>query len=215
MKKYLLAGVVFVLFSLSVPFVFSATPAGRATTNVTDIYELRMRLRVPVIIDNMESQGKRVYKSQVFRGEARIHYGDKNEVEFSIPALTNLSYSIRGKRVTYATEITGYPIWAAVGNNKTGIFKKATLVLGIDADPSYNIGDDEPDNTLILTLALTGNQFGRMSGYAAGQLGCGCYAYGHVSPTRRLGPDGATDSVIDIAAVYGNVYLTYKGYIKE
>ena len=95
-------------------------------------------------------------------------------------------------------------------SNKTGVFKKATLSFRFQADPSYNIGTDDPDNTLILQASLTGNQFGRMTGYAAGQLGCGCHAYGHVSPTRTIGPDGATTMVSDIAAVKGTVSLKFK-----
>ena len=218
MKKYLFAGAAVVLLTLFAPIVFSATSVGRANTNVTDIYELRMRLKIPAIIDNMESQGRRKYKSQLFYGELRIHYTGKDgdySAEISIPALTNRSYKIRDNCVTYRTEITGYPIWSAIGDNKTGVFNKATLAFGINADPSYNVGDDEPDNTLILTLSLIGNQFGRMSGYAAGQLGCGCHAYGHVSPTRAIGPNGATDNVVDIAAVNGTVYLKYRGYVDD
>ena len=218
MKKFSFIFLSVVFAGFVMPIVAGSTSsAGRPSTNLTDIYQLRMRLRVPAIYNNMESQGLRRYRPQVFCGELRIHYGGEggDEVEISIPALTNLSYKIRNVHVSYKTEITGYPIWSAVGNNKTGVFQKATLVFGIDANPSYNVGDDEPDNTLILTLALVGKQFGRLGGYAAGQLGCGCHAYGHVSPTRVLGPDGATDRVIDIAAVNGNVYLKYRGYVVD
>ena len=218
MKKFSFF-ILFVIFAgFIIPIVAAASSTvGRPSTNLTDIYKLRMRLRVPVIYNNMESQGLRRYRPQVFSGELRIHYGGEggDEAEISIPALTNMSYKIRNMHVSYKTQITGYPIWSAVGNNKTGVFQKATLSFGIDANPSYNVGDDEPDNTLILTLALVGKQFGRLNGYASGQLGCGCHAYGHVSPTRALGSRGATNRVIDIAAVSGQVYLKYLGYVVD
>ena len=42
-----------------------------------------------------------------------------------------------------------------------------------------------------------------LSGKLAGQLGCGCKAYGHKSPTRIMGPYGATCAVDDVAKIQG------------
>ena len=50
---------------------------------------------------------------------------------------------------------------------------------------------------------ISKKQLKTLSGYAAGTIGCGCMAYGHVSPTRMLGFWGATDIVDDVAAVHG------------
>lgn len=51
---------------------------------------------------------------------------------------------------------------------------------------------------------------GGMRGFAAGTLGCGCKAYGHVSPTRQAGWNGATDKVDDVAAVSGQWIAVWK-----
>ena len=186
-------------------------------SDVTDVYEIKMSLRIPAIVDNMQSQGRRVYKLQQLRGTMEIHYSGKNgdTVSFSLPALSNLTYKIRDVCVSYETTLGEDIVWTAIGNNKTDSFKQATLRLDIDANPSYNIGDDEPDNTLIATVSCYGSQFGVMRGNAAGQLGCGCHAYGHVSPTRAIGAQGATDKVVDIAACMGNVAICWKGYVRD
>lgn len=204
--------------AIAAPIALHNSRAARmlVSEGVTDYYELRMTLHVPVILDNMKSLGKRKFKLQQFRGRLAVHYfrddQDRERVEMSVPALTNMSYKISGKRVTYETTIADYPVWVAIGSNLTKIFDKASLAITIDADPSYNVGDDEPDNTLIVTLSGSGKQFMSISGFVAGQLGCGCHAYGHVSPTRKIGAQGATDVVEDIASCYGQFRLKWVGY---
>lgn len=47
------------------------------------------------------------------------------------------------------------------------------------------------------------------SGKVSGTLGCGCRAYGHVSPTRVAGPFGPTDWVDDVAEVDGTWSICY------
>ena len=63
------------------------------------------------------------------------------------------------------------------------------------------------DNSLYITLAgkgrLSSSKFKFATGYVAGTIGCGCSAYGHKSPTRKIGYNGATSVVDDIAAVHG------------
>jgi hypothetical protein len=81
------------------------------------------------------------------------------------------------------------------------------------ADPSYNIGSVIEDN--VLQLKLSGH--GRMSkgylktikGQVVGRIGCGCMAYGHVSPTR-LYLGWITSVVVDIASVHGTFKATFK-----
>lgn len=199
------------------PLTASAPREGRMMVldNVTDYYDFRLTLKVPVIIDNMESLGRRKYKNQQIVGSFAVHYssdkdGDR-QIDFAIPALTNRNYKIRGTNVTYETTLDNVT-WVAIGSNRSNIFNVGSVAFSMDADPSYNVGDDEPDNTLVLTVAGYGKQFGAFRGFAAGQLGCGCRAYGHVSPTRQLGPQGATDKVQDIAACFGQFRMKWTGY---
>ena len=49
----------------------------------------------------------------------------------------------------------------------------------------------------------------KANGNVAGTLGCGCMAYGHKSPTRKITFYGPGDEVDDVAAVFGNWHLTY------
>ena len=107
--------------------------------------------------------------------------------------------------VDYSKHVTRFN---AIGDNGKKSFKKASLCFSIAAEPSYNIGEVDEETSLYITLAGEGvvDARGRMTtatGYVAGTLGCGCKAYGHVSPTRTLGYYGATDKVDDVAAVFG------------
>lgn len=43
----------------------------------------------------------------------------------------------------------------------------------------------------------------KLGGNVSGTIGCGCSAYGHISPTRVLWFWGASSQVDDVAAVYG------------
>ena len=77
------------------------------------------------------------------------------------------------------------------------------------AEPSYNIGEIDEDTSLYIMMSGKGNinASGKIlaaSGYASGTMGCGCNAYGHKSPTRKIGKYGATDFVDDVASVYGH-----------
>lgn len=105
-----------------------------------------------------------------------------------------------GKNVTYDAVIgSAYePRFNAIGNNKTGAFRTASVCFSVEAEPSYSLSELSEDTSLYITLAGKGDidSKGRMrtvSGYAAGTIGCGCKDYGHISPTRTIGYDGATD----------------------
>lgn len=89
------------------------------------------------------------------------------------------------------------------------------MSFAIAAEPSYNIGEFDEDNALYVMLAGRGTFLKRTvlkyaTGYLAGTLGCGCHSYGHVSPTRKIGWNGPTDEVDDVAAVFGNWKLRLK-----
>lgn len=193
--------------------ILLALLAGTAAA-YTDVYELKMSLRVPRVFDNTGSRGYRQYQSQTVVAQLRVEHGDGGEPSISISWAENRKHKVGGRCVTYApTEAEGV-MWHVLGSNRTGKFRMGSVKFELDLDPSYNVGDDEPDNALILTLAGRGNvsSDGRMklaTGYVAGQIGCGCSAYGHVSPTRVLGPFGATCQVVDIAAVHGHWRLKW------
>lgn len=95
----------------------------------------------------------------------------------------------------------------AIGNNKTLKFNIASLCFSMIAEPSYNIGEIDEDTSLYVTLAGKGiirnGKIHSASGNVAGTLGCGCYDYGHTSPTHMIWWWGISPYVTDVAAVYG------------
>lgn len=196
--------------------------AGKVPATV-DSYDLACVLRVPAIVDNMQSQGSRKYKTQRLYGTLYVaYYDDAREPAVWVDGLFNKSYKIRGTCVTYKSRVEGAMLHA-IGSNKTGKFKTTTLTMSLKADPSYNIGDDEPDNTLLLVLSGQGSSPKDMSGFAAGQLGCGCRAYGHVSPTRIVYCPGIGSkyvgaflpaywypTVVDIAPCWGRWHARFR-----
>jgi len=186
--------------------------------NTVDTYKFTMTLKVPRIYNNTESLGYRKYNRQKITGFLKITYKDYQKPKFEIVQLVNKTHKINGTNITYTVTVDNngehvYPKLNYIGDNKTGVFKKASTIFYFDADPSYNIGADEPDNTLLITLSGSGNSkykknyraqiINTLGGTVAGAIGCGCRAYGHVSPTRVAGPNGPTDMVDDIATVEG------------
>ena len=178
--------------------VFAALLAFSASA-ATAVYDLTMWLKVPRVYDNANSRGKRKYQAQKIVGTLYVETDCETEPTFCVSGLRNKTHKVGGACVTYTTTVEGTPFWHAVGSNATGKFKTASVRIDLDAEPSYNIGDpDEPDNTLLVTLAGSGTAK-RIHGYVSGQIGCGCTAYGHLSPTRIMW----TNTPTDIAAVYG------------
>ena len=57
-----------------------------------------------------------------------------------------------GKHVTYPNTVIDYdvvyPKFNAIGNNKTELFKTASICFAIAAEPNYNIGEFDEDNAL-------------------------------------------------------------------
>lgn len=162
----------------------------------TVVYDVAMVLRVPVVLRNETSQGMRVARTQALRGVMEVRPG-LPEPEIAVTRLENLSHQVGGRYISYDVSISKVG-WHAIGDNRTGRFRQASVFFSVEAKPSYALAGGE-DNTLILTLSGSGTTDAFLSGHAAGQIGCGCSAYGHVSPTRIYG----TELVVDTAGVWG------------
>jgi len=205
---------------LSILLALVLTVCGVSATPTTDVYDFKMKVKVPRIYDNTTSQGQRKWQTQYVYGEMHINY-DTDDIA---PVITftncvNKTHKVNGKYVSYLCE-EGYDEvvrrWVVMGNNKTGSFKDGSCFFFADFNPSYNIGDDEPDNSLLLYFGGYGTlqkvvldgccgtayKVKTWKGYCVGTMGCGCQAYGHTSPTRVLGFYGPVcDFVSDVAAI--------------
>lgn len=150
-------------------------------------YKVTLRMKVPRVFRNESSQGYRKAQDQTVTGYIRVDKGSPENGEPRVWAdgFRNNTHKVGGKCVTYECSVTDV-MWHYTGNNRTGVFRSPNVKIGLDMDPSYNIGDDEPDNTLLITLAGFGQSDNVIRGSVAGQIGCGCHEYGHVSPTRNI-----------------------------
>ena len=176
-------------------------------------YALTLSLQVPRVYSNEHSTGCRKYQLQKITAKLKLGFSaDGTLVDAKIKSMVNKTHKLSsGKNVTYDAVIGGAyePRFNAIGNNKTGAFRTASVCFSVEAEPSYSLSELSEDTSLYITLAGKGDidSKGRMrtvSGYAAGTIGCGCKDYGHISPTRTIGYDGATDQVDDVAAVHGS-----------
>lgn len=176
--------------------ILAALLAFSASANAVT-YDVTMRLRVPRVYDNSNSLGYRKYQTQKLVGTLTVSEGGEASM-----SLVNKTHKVNGVRVSYLC-FADSAEWHLVGNNRTGKFNKTSVNLHLEALPSY-VPTYSPtdDETLVLTLAGSGRG-NRVSGYAAGTLGCGCAWYGHTSPTR----DYFTFEVVDKAAVWGKFTL--------
>lgn len=190
--------------------LFTLALSASQSQTIIDIYKFTMKLHVPQVLNNMESRGRRVYKSQNFIGTILVRYHKNATADVIVSCLTNRSFKVKGYPVTYDVETT-YALWNLIGNNATEEFKKPSVYLELDAQPSY-VASYKPteDNSLILSLAGTGSSRKGIRGYVSGTLGCGCADYGHVSPTRVMGACGPLPLVSDVAGVYGSWSLIWK-----
>jgi len=173
----------------------------------TLIYKVTIRLFVPRVYNNMESLGYRKPQWQKITGYMSVDKSDVTGDCSGAPGepsvwswgFTNNTHKVSGKKVSYADCAVGTDImWRYIGDNKTGVFKRPCMRINLDLDPSYNIGDDEPDNTLVIVMSGTGPSDNVIRGSVTGQIGCGCGAYGHISPTRDI-----LGNVSDITPLYG------------
>ena len=177
---------------------------------VTDVYALKIRLRVPHVVNNSESTGKRKYKTHVLVGTMEVEYATEGQPTVRIVALTNRTFKVGGVRVFYDTWIVSSR-WNLIGSNRTGVFRTPSVCIEADALPSY-VASYQPtdDNSLVITMSGAGASAKRISGRVAGTIGCGCSYYGHVSPTRIAGACGPLSIVDDVASVFGTWSATRK-----
>ena len=182
--------------------LFQSLPAASTASPYsvdTKVYDITMQLYVPRVYNNLQSLGFRSYQLQKLKGVMVLDTSNpSSEPVVTSMTLANKTHKVNGANVEYDCIVEGMQ-FHAIGDNKKNKFKKSAVSFELEAVPSYNIGDDEPDNTLVLTLSGRGSSAGSVSGKAAGHIGCGCKAYGHVSPTRIYW----TDTVVDQAACFG------------
>ena len=184
---------------------------------IVDSYDFTMRLNVPRIYDNMQSKGYRKYQPQTLKGTLLLIYPDSSEPIVKVNGLRNLTHRIGGKMVTYECYEWPYDdnavLTVGIGSNKTGKFNQGGAAFSFVAEPSYNIGDIDEDNTLMLELSghgiLRKDVLKTLKGVVRGRIGCGCMAYGHISPTR-LFLGYLTTIVWDVAPLDGTFTAKFK-----
>lgn len=165
------------------------------------VYKLTMHLYVPRVYNNTQSRGYRKVQRQKITGYVTLNDAlveDETEPRMRVWDVENQTHKVGGAKVWYRNTDAQEVMWRYIGNNGTGVFKHTQVMFCLDLDPSYNIGADEPDNALLIQLAGRGINWKYIYGNVTGQIGCGCTAYGHVSPTRTF--DGR---VSDITPLYG------------
>lgn len=130
----------------------------------TDVYALKMVVKVPRIYDNNTSQGYRKYQAQTLTGYLYLSWDSDNlcgKPTIAISNLVNKTHKINGKCITYSVTVDNdgdylYPRINMIGNNKKNEFKTPSVIFYMDAEPSYNRGEDDEDNSLLVTLAADG-----------------------------------------------------------
>lgn len=192
--------------------------ASSVLADVTDTYDLDMRLRLPQVFDNMKSRGYRKYQTQRVTGKVVVRYSDDDgRVTFSFENLVNHTFKVGGRKVTYESPDDESPNWVYIGNNGTGVFKTPCAKFCLECEPSYVEGLTD-DSALILTCAGFGSSAmwkccripAVITGYASGTLGCGCAYYGRTSPTRHIWYCGPLcSSVSAVAPVYGKFKMKF------
>ena len=206
----------------AITMLLAAVMSITATAQIVDTYKFTMNLKVPRIYDNMASKGYRKLQAQRLVGDLQFVYKDDGTVKIRVKNLVNKSHKISGIPISYVCYDFPYdyhdPLVVGIGSNKTGKFKQGGAEFAFQADPSYNIGAVDEDNTLILELSgygtLKGDVLKNLKGAVKGQIGCGCMAYGHISPTR-LFLGWLTDYVHDVAPLYGTFNAHFRSRHSE
>lgn len=193
-------------------------PGPEADTVFTDVYDLRMSISVPRVYDNMESRGYRKIQKQKLEGKMIVEYSSRGEPSVYFKGVRNLTHSVGGEKVSYEDAECTDVRWHYIGNNQTGVFRKPSVSFSVSLWPDYNVSSDVlEDNSFVVWFVGDGSTslsksyrgvrgcqtLASLKGTVVGTLGCGCADYGHVSPTRIIGPLGATDQVVDVAAAHG------------
>lgn len=216
MKKCLACAFI-VLMSLSQAYASSIYQDEIVEATYVQRYKLKMQLNIPRVYNNTKSLGYRKYQSQSISGTMYLEYDKSgNFIGMSFSNFVNRTHVLSsGKNVMYDCFLDTskrQPTLVAIGSNKTQKFNVVSLSFSLMAEPNYNIGAFDEDTSLFIDLAGKGSmkkdQIKTANGFVAGTLGCGCYYYGHVSPTRLIWWYGISPYVSDIAAVYGKWTMT-------
>lgn len=189
--------------------------------SITDVYDLNMTLKIPRVYNNTESLGYRKLQTQRFSGKMLVQYNENDRPNITILDLVNKTQKLSsGKCITYECYTTGLTRFNYIGDNRRNMFTTPSLRFSLAAEPSYALTDLQEDNSMYLELAGYGAVSKtiikqctipiRLSGYVVGTLGCGCSDYGHVSPTRIIGPCMFEDIIDDVAPVYGTWHIRFK-----
>lgn len=238
------------VFAILVGLATIWTCFAESKMTITHTYALTLKQQVPRIYDNTTSKGYRKYQSQSIKGYLHLSYPEDGEgrPDIFITGLVNKTHKIGGSSITYSVRVDndGEYVWPRInliGNNKKQEFRTPSVVFYVDAEPSYNKGKDDEDNSLLCTFAGKGTCKKRtvqawqsyiytdskgkkrtaqklvtlgkfdiistMKGYNAGTLGCGCTAYGHISPTRKAAALAPSCTVDDVASTFGTWSATY------
>ena len=208
---------------LSYFFLVSTAQAVDIVKVAEDVYDFRMVLKVPQVLDNTSSLGYRKFKTQTIKGSMSIVWNSDNTYSIEFGKLENQQFRVRGNRVTYDAVEDSWIInkrFTWIGDNKKEVFKTPALCFYLELTPNYAIGGNEEDNSFYVALSGSGTSSvlkddgykvaRRFSGYAAGTQGCGCAAYGHKSPTRIASIVGPSQRVDDVVATYGTWRATFK-----
>jgi hypothetical protein len=196
------------VFAAMLAFGMTTIAGGDAV--VTEVYSLRLYLKVPQVRDNSLSTGRRVYVRQRLEGEMYVTYS-ADSVDIAVVGLVNRNFKVGGKNVGYQV-FTGVTCWNLIGDNRTGIFRRPSVCFSMEAQPSYAWSwEPDSDNSFVLTLSGFGTSYRVLHGYVSGTQGCGCAVFGHKSPTRRMGPRGQPLQVSDVAATFGTWHARLKG----
>ena len=187
----------------AITMLLAAVMSMQASAQVVDTYKFTMNLKVPRIYDNMQSLGYRKLQSQRLVGELQFVYKSDGTTTVRVKNLVNKTHKINGIPISYVCYEFPYdyhePLVVGIGSNKTGKFKQGGAEFAFQADPSYNIGGVDEDNTLILELS----GYGTLKGNVLKNL------KGHISPTR-LFLGWLTDYVHDVAPLYGTFHAQFR-----
>ena len=135
---------------------------------IIDVYDFTATVLIPRTYNNTENMGYRQNQSQKITGHMGIVYTDELDEYGYVqrPAiyfldLTNQTHKINNKKIGYKCSINndGYmfegPITRVnfIGDNKKDLFKTPSVDFYLDAEPDYNVGEDDEDNSLLGTLS--------------------------------------------------------------
>lgn len=185
-----------------------------------DQYSLSISLKVPQVLDNMQSKGYRTYQKQTIKGTMYIVWLSDGSYRIEFDDLENKKFKVNGAYVTYEGMVdeTIFPRFNFIGSNKTGKFTTPCICFAVTLEPSYAIGEASEDNSFTLILSGKGSSTKcngttiakKLSGYASGVQGCGCSDYGHKSPTRKATMNGPGNAADDVVATFGTWTAKWK-----